>query len=217
MIILGLTGSIGMGKSTAAQHLRSRRIPIIDADALVHSLYAGPLALEIEAAFPGTTRDGPAPDQTGTTVVDRARLAGALGQDAAKFKRLEAIVHPAVRQLERELLQELARRREAVAVLEIPLLFETGADRLVDATIVVSTDAATQRHRVLARTGMTEAKFAAIVARQLPDAEKRARADFIVDTSGPVEDTVAQIDGILATMPGRAADAFALHWRDIAG
>ena len=208
MMILGLTGSIGMGKSTAAQHLRLRRIPVIDADALVHRLYAGPLAPEIEAAFPGVT---------GVGGVDRVKLASALGRDASAFARLEAIVHPAVRQAERALLQAVERRGEPLAVLEVPLLFETGADRLVDATIVVTTDAATQRARVLARPQMTDEKLTAILARQLSDAEKRSRADFVVDTTGPFEDTSAQIDDILARLPGRAALAFSRHWRDNAG
>jgi dephospho-CoA kinase len=205
MLIVGLTGSIGMGKSTAAQHLVVRQIPVIDADALVHRLYAGPLAGAIEAAFPGTTVD---------SVVDRARLSAALAAQPDSFSRLEAIVHPAVRAAERALLQALSRRGEPVAVLEIPLLFETGADGLVDLTIVVTTDAATQRTRVLARPGMTGDKLDSILARQMPDAEKRRRADFVVDTTGPVEDTRAQIDDILARLPGWPAHAFARHWSD---
>lgn len=208
MLIIGLTGSIGMGKSTAAQHLAARRIPVIDADALVHRLYAGPLAPAIEAAFPGTTVDGG---------VDRARLSVALARDKDGFARLEAIVHPAVRATERALLQALSRRGEPVAVLEIPLLFETGADGLVDLTIVVTTDAETQRERVLARPEMSGEKLDRLLARQLPDAQKRQRADFVVDTTGPVEDTRAQIDDILAQLPGWPARAFARHWSDGAG
>ncbi|MDZ4841501.1 MAG: dephospho-CoA kinase [Hyphomicrobium aestuarii] len=205
MLIVGLTGSIGMGKSTAAQHLVARRIPVIDADALVHRLYSGSLAGAIETAFPGTTVDG---------AVDRARLSAALAAQPESFARLEAIVHPAVRVAERAKLQALSRRGEPVAVLEIPLLFETGADGLVDQTIVVTTDAATQRMRVLARPGMTGDKLDSILARQMPDAEKRRRADFVVDTSGPVEDTRAQIDDILARLPGLPAHAFARHWSE---
>jgi len=205
MLIVGLTGSIGMGKSTAAQHLVARQIRVIDADALVHRLYYGPLAGAIEAAFPGTTVDG---------VVDRTRLSAALAAQPNSFGRLEAIVHPAVRAAERAMLQALSRRGEPVAVLEIPLLFETGADGLVDLTIVVTTNAATQRTRVLARPGMTGDKLDSILARQMPDAEKRRRADFVVDTTGPVEDTRAQIDDILTRLPGWPAHAFARHWSE---
>jgi dephospho-CoA kinase len=203
MLILGLTGSIGMGKSTAAKHLRARRIPVLDADAEVHRLYAGPLADRIEAAFPGSTTDG---------VVDRAKLSALVLTTPGAVAQLEAIVHPAVRAAEKSFLHAAARMGFNVAVLEVPLLFETGADRLCDATMVVSTDPATQRARILARPGMTEAKLAAILARQLPDSEKRARADFVVDTSGPIADTEAQIDDILARLPGWPAEAFASAW-----
>jgi dephospho-CoA kinase len=203
MLIAGLTGSIGMGKSGVAAHLRARRVPVFDADAEVHRLYAGALAPTIEAAFPGTTVDG---------VVDRGRLATAVLGRPEAVARLEAIVHPAVRAAERAFLHAAVQAGHRLAVLEVPLLFETGADRLVDLTIVVSTDAATQRARVLARPGMTADKLDAILARQLPDADKRARADFVVDTSGPAEDTRRQIDDILAEVPGRPERAFAAAW-----
>ncbi len=203
MLIVGLTGSIGMGKSTAANHLRARQIPVLDADAVVHGLYAGPLIPAIEAEFPGTT---------GEAGIDRQRLSAALAVVPDGFKRLEKIVHPAVREAERAFLRAARARNLPMAVLEIPLLFETGADRLVDATIVVSTDPVTQRSRVLARPTMTADKLDAILARQLPDAEKRRCADFVVDTSGPVADTQAQIDDILSQLPGRPANAYRQHW-----
>jgi len=198
MLILGLTGSIGMGKSGAASWLRSKGIGVFDADARVHELYAGKAVPLIEAAFPGTTVGG---------IVDRARLSAALGGSDAAFKRLEAIIHPLVRAEETAFLNEEAAKGAAFAVLEIPLLFETGADKLVDVVIVVSTDVETQRARVMARPGMTAAKFETILARQLSDAEKRRRADFVVDTSGPVTDTQRQIDQILEVLAGRTGTA----------
>jgi dephospho-CoA kinase len=203
MLIIGLTGSIGMGKSTASKHLSACGIGVFDADAHVHKLYSGAAVPLIEAAFPGTTANG---------TVDRARLAAALGASPEAFAKLEAIVHPLVRDAERAFLHAEHSRGARVAVLEIPLLFETKADALVDLTMVLSTDPATQRARVLARPGMTPARLDAIVARQMPDAEKRRRADFIVDTSGPVTDTQAQIDNILAGLNERGAVAYARHW-----
>jgi dephospho-CoA kinase len=203
MLIVGLTGSIGMGKSTAAAHLRRRGIAVIDADAEVHALYRGAAVEPIERAFPGTTADG---------VVDRARLSAALLADPAGFKRLEAIVHPLVQTAERRLLAEEAHRGAAIAVLEIPLLFETGGDARVDVTIVVSAPADVQRARVLARPGMTAAKLDQILARQMPDAEKRRRADFVVDTGGTMAEAEAAIDAILALLRGRTGEAYARHW-----
>lgn len=202
MLIIGLTGSIGMGKSTAAAHLRARGIAVFDADAEVHRLYAGAAVAPIEAAFPGTTANG---------TVDRMALSTALGGSAEAFATLEAIVHPLVREAERAFLHRQHGKRARFAVLEIPLLFETGGDRLVDSVVVLTTDAATQRARVLARPGMTEARLTALLERQMSDAEKRARADFVVDTSGPVADTRAQIDQVLETLldaPGKAFEAF---------
>lgn len=203
MLIVGLTGSIGMGKSTAAKHLRARHIPVLDADAVVHRLYEGPLANIIEAEFPGVTVGGR---------VDRARLSSVLATKPGGFARLEGIVHPAVRHVERAFLKSVKERGAPVAVLEIPLLFETGADALVDVKIVVSATAEAQRERVLDRPGMSDAKLQTILSRQLPDAEKKARADFVVDTTGPVEDTQAQIDQILAELPGRPESAFDRCW-----
>jgi len=179
MKVLGLTGGIGMGKSTAAATFRRLRIPVFDADAAVHRLQGpgGAAVRPIEAAFPGTTREGP-----GGRQVDREALrARALG-DPAALKRLERIVHPLVRGAEGAFLAAARRRGERIAVLDIPLLLETGGEARVDAVVVVSAPAAIQRARVLRRGGMTEARFAAILARQMPDAEKRRKADHVVPT-----------------------------------
>ena len=203
MLILGLTGSIGMGKSTAAEYLRSKGIGVFDADGEVHKLYAGFAVPLIEAAFPGTTANG---------AVNRAALSAALGSSAEKFHRLEALVHPLVRAAERAFLHAEHARHAKLAVLDIPLLFETGASTLVDVTLVVSTDAATQRARVLARPGMTAAKLDAMASRQMSDADKRARADFIVDTGGLITDTQAQIDAVLSQLDGRPETAFGRDW-----
>jgi dephospho-CoA kinase len=203
MLIIGLTGSIGMGKSTAAAYLRRRGIAVIDADAEVHKLYSGAAVEPIERAFPGTTANG---------AVDRGKLSAALMADPAGFKRLEAIVHPLVQAAERALLQAEHARGAAMAVLEIPLLFETGGDARCDATIVVSAPADVQRARVLARPGMTAEKLDAILARQLADAEKRRRADFVVDTGTTIADAERQLDTIVASLKGRTGTAFRAHW-----
>ncbi len=204
MLIIGLTGSIGMGKSTAAAQFRARGIAVFDADAAVHGLYDGPLAAAINAAFPGTAIAGK---------VDRAKLSGALVAAPQRFKELEAIVHPRVRALEQAFLQAEFARGAKAAVLEIPLLFESGADTAVDATVVVSAPSETQRARVLARPGMTAEKLDALLSRQLPDAEKRRRADFVVDTNGPVQSCHAQVDAIVSKLAGRDGAAFAQVWR----
>ena len=203
MLIIGLTGSIGMGKSTAATHFKALGIGVFDADAAVHTLYAGRAVSLIEAAFPGTTNEGG---------VDRAKLAAVLGSSGDQFKRLEALIHPLVRQAEREFLLVEHELRATFAVLEVPLLFETGGHKRVDAAVVLSTDVVTQRARVMARAGMTVAKFEALLARQMSDADKRAKADFVVDTTGPVTDTQAQINQVLTQLAGRAATAFHRHW-----
>jgi dephospho-CoA kinase len=203
MLVIGLTGSAGMGKSTVAAHFRSRGIPVLDADAEVHRLYEGAAVPLIEAAFPGTTAGGK---------VDRAKLSAALLQDAGEFKRLEAIVHPLVKAAERAFLQRSFADRAAMAVLEIPLLFETGGEGRVDVTIVVSAPASVQRERMLARPGMTAEKLDALLARQLPDAEKRARADFVVDTGHTIPETLAQTDRIIETLQGRQGTAYSRCW-----
>jgi dephospho-CoA kinase len=173
MIVAGLTGSIGMGKSTAVALLRRLAVPVFDADASVHRLLepGGRALADVEAAFPGTT--GPAG-------ADRRELGRRVFGDNAALKRLESILHPMVREEERQFLRRLAARRAPLAVLDIPLLFETGGEKRCDAVIVVSAPAPLQRARVLARPGMTAERFAAIRAKQMSDAEKRRRADFVV-------------------------------------
>lgn len=205
MLVVGLTGSIGMGKSTAAARFRARGISVFDADAEVHRLYAGPMASEIERAFPGSLSDG---------VVDRAKLSEHLLAAPHRFKALEAIVHPHVHDAERRFLQEEFRNGASMAVLEVPLFFEAGRDEHVDAIVVVTASPEVQRRRVLARSGMTDAKFEAVVARQLPEAEKQARADFVVDTSGSVENCHSQIDVIIAKLMPLSATAYEQFWRD---
>ncbi|MGA2124526.1 MAG: dephospho-CoA kinase [Xanthobacteraceae bacterium] len=197
MLVLGLTGSIGMGKSTTARFFADAGVPVHDADAAVHRLYEAEAVAPIEAAFPGTTVAGK---------VDRPKLAARVLADPAAIQRLEAIVHPLVRESAARFLTAAAARCAGVAVLDIPLLFETGAESQVDAVVVVSAGPDIQRQRVLARPDMTAAKLDAILARQMPDAEKRRRAHFIVDSSRDFDSARAQVHGILravAAMPGR--------------
>jgi dephospho-CoA kinase len=197
MFVLGLTGSLGMGKSTTAHFFAEEGVPVHDADAVVHRLYDGEAAAAIEAAFPGTTRAGK---------VDREKLAARVLGDTGALKRLEAIVHPLVQEAERRLLAEAEARGEKVAVLDIPLLFETGGEERVDAVVVVSAPADVQRSRALERPGMTVDKLDAILAKQMPDDEKRRRADFVVDTSLGFEAARAEVRAILdavARMPKR--------------
>ena len=193
MIVLGLTGSIGMGKSTTAEMFAEAGCYAWNADAAVHRLYApgGAAVQKVAEAFPGVVVDG---------AVDRDRLAAALGADAAAFRRLEAIVHPLVAADRAEALTAAADRGVKVAVLDIPLLFEVGADRLVDAVVVVTADPEIQAARVLARPGMTRDRFEAILARQAPDPEKRARADFVVDTGRGLEAARAEVERIVRTV-----------------
>jgi len=191
MITLALTGSIGMGKSTVASMFVEAGVPLFDADACVHALqgHKGRLVPVIEARFPGSTRDG---------AVDRAALSARVIGNPSKLAALEAIVHPAVRD---ERARFIADHADAPALLfDIPLLFETGGEAAFDKVIVVSAPAALQRERVLTRAGMTEAKLESILARQLPDADKRARADFVIDTSGSLDETRAQVVKILACL-----------------
>jgi dephospho-CoA kinase len=197
MFILGLTGSVGMGKSTTAKMFAEEGVPVHDADAVVHRLYEAEAVPLIEATFPGTTAGGK---------VDRDRLATQVLGDDAAIKRLESIVHPLVGNARDRFLADAERNGEAVAVLDIPLLFETGGDTRCDAVVVVSAPPDVQRSRSFERPGMTDQKFAAILAKQLPDAEKRARADFVVDTSKGFDAARAQVRDILArvaTMPKR--------------
>lgn len=197
MFVLGLTGSLGMGKSTTARFFAEEGVPLHDADAAVHRLYEGEATALMEAAFPGTTSGGR---------VDRDKLAKKVLGDSAAIKRLETIIHPLVGRAEAQFLDEAARKDAAVVVLDIPLLFETGADRRCDAVVVVSAPADVQRARAFERPGMTEEKFQAILAKQMPDAEKRARADFVVDTSKGLDAArvqVREILGRIARMPNR--------------
>jgi dephospho-CoA kinase len=191
MIVLGLTGSIGMGKSATADMFREAGVPVCDSDALVHALYAGAAAPLVEQAFPGTAIGG---------VVDRARLSAAVLKDDAAMKRLEAIIHPLVREAQEAFLAHARRAGHTLAVLDIPLLFETGAEGRVDRILVVTAPGDVQRARVLARPGMTEDKFAAILARQLPDAEKRARAHHVIDTSDGFEAARAAVRSLIAQL-----------------
>jgi dephospho-CoA kinase len=197
MFILGLTGSIGMGKSTTASFFAEAGVPVHDSDAVVHLLYEGEAVAPVEAAFPGVAVDGK---------IDRAKLAAQLIGKPDAIKRLEAIVHPLVRAVAQRFTQEQAAKGTRVILLDIPLLFETGAEKNVDAIVVVSSPPDVQRARVLARPGMTAEKFDALLKRQMPDAEKRARAHFVVDTSRSFDSARAQVHGILraiASSPGR--------------
>lgn len=197
MFVIGLTGSVGMGKTTTARMFAERGVPVHDSDAAVHLLYSGALVPEIEAAFPGTTADGR---------VDRSKLAAKVLGNPDALKRLEAIVHPQVREAERRFLASATADGATAVVLDIPLLFETGGETRVDAVVVVTAPAEMQHGRVLERPGMTLEKFEAILAKQMPDAEKRRRADFIVDTGQGLDHARKQVDEILravATMPQR--------------
>jgi dephospho-CoA kinase len=193
MLVLGLTGSLGMGKSTTADFFAQEGVPVYSADAAVHRLYAGEAAALIEAAFPGTVVDG---------VVDRGRLARRVLGDADALGRLESIVHPLVRREEERFLSDAEAAGAAVAVLDIPLLFETGGERRCDAVVVVSAPPEVQRSRAMQREGMTEEKFQAIVAKQIPDSEKRRRADFVVDSSHGFDSARAQVRAILQKVVG---------------
>lgn len=189
MFVLGLTGSIGMGKSTTARLFAEEGVPVHDADAAVHALYEGEAVAPVEAAFPGTTREGR---------VDRALLAQAVVGKPDAMKRLEAIVHPLVAQARDRFLAEARATGAPVVVLDIPLLFETGGDALVDGVVVVSAAPEIQRQRVLERPGMSVEKFEALLAKQTPDAEKRRRADYIVDSGHGIEQARLQVRDILA-------------------
>ena len=194
MLVIGLTGSIGMGKSTAAGQFAKRGVPVFDADAEVHRLYAGKAVPAISRAFPNAIRENR---------VDRALLAQEVAGAPEKLRELEEIVHPLVAEAEIAFLQQAQKDGAEFAVLEIPLLFEVGADRRVDVTVVISAPAHIQRERALARPGMNAAKLEALLSRQMPDAEKRARADFVVDSSVSLDDMQNQIDKILDSLRGR--------------
>ncbi|MCV3239202.1 dephospho-CoA kinase [Mesorhizobium sp. ZC-5] len=195
MIVLGLTGSIGMGKSTTAKMFVEAGVPVHDSDAAVHRLYAGAATPLVEAAFPGTTVDG---------AVDRARLSSTVLGNPSAIKRLEQIVHPLVRADANAFVEDNRGRGSPLVVLDIPLLFETGGRNRVDKVVVVTAPADTQRARVLARPGMTAAKFAAILANQVPDAEKRRQADFIIDTGKGMAVARREVRRIIDTLTSKA-------------
>jgi dephospho-CoA kinase len=191
MVILGLTGSIGMGKSTTARLFADEGVPVHDADAAVHRLYEGEAAPLIEAAFPGTTRNGR---------VDRPMLASRVFGDPVALRTLEGIVHPLVHKSEKVFLEECRKGGAKVVLLDIPLLFETGAESRVHKVIVVTAPSDMQRLRVFERPGMTEEKFKAVLTQQMPDAEKRRRADFVVDSGRGLEHARGQVRDILAAV-----------------
>src|SRR6516225_8622083 len=199
MLVLGLTGSIGMGKSTTAKLFAEAGVPVYDADATVHQLYEGEAAPAIEAAFPGTTENAK---------VDRAKLSARVVHDPAAMRQLEAIVHPMLGSSRQKFFADAEASGAPVVVVDVPLLFETGGESRVDAVVVVTTSPELQRERVLARGTMDEDKLNSILARQMPDTEKRKRADFIVDTSYGLDPERVRIRDILdqaVKMPRRRA------------
>lgn len=196
MMVIGLTGSVGMGKSATAKMFAEAGVPVHDADATVHRLYAGEAVAAIEQAFPGVTQFGK---------IDRDRLAQRVINDSAALRRLEAIVHPLVRRDEERFLADARAQGARFALLDIPLLYETGGDKRVDVVVVVSAPFDMQRTRVLSRPGMTEERFATVLAKQLPDEEKRRRADFVVDTSQGFDSARTQVRGILHALEQRVA------------
>jgi dephospho-CoA kinase len=193
-LVIGLTGSIGMGKSATADLFRAEGVPVYDSDRAVHEIYRGPAAARIEEMFPGTTSDG---------IVDRARLAARVLGDPEALRRLEALVHPLVAAERDEFLETCRRAVERIVVFDIPLLFEIGAEKDVDAVVVASAPAEIQRARVLARPGMTEEKFAYLHSRQMPDEEKRAKAHFVVVTDKGLEHAFDQVKMIVANLRDR--------------
>jgi dephospho-CoA kinase len=195
MIIVGLTGSIGMGKSTTAALFADEGVPVNDADRVVHELYRLEAVAPIARLFPDAIVNG---------IVDRARLSENLAKNPAKFKELEAIVHPLVRDKERAFLDQQSALGHALVLLDIPLLFETGGEKRVDRIVVVSCEPELQRERVLARPRMTEEKFQLILSRQVPDAQKRARADYIIDTGHGIDSARAQVKTIVTELREQA-------------
>jgi dephospho-CoA kinase len=196
MLKIGLTGSIGMGKSTTAKLFAEAGLPVNDADAVVHDLYNGEAAPLVDAAFPGSMKDG---------TVDRRELARQLGLQPDDFTKLEQIVHPLVRKQEAAFIAREGQRGSSMIVLDIPLLFETGAEARVDVTVVVSCDPQIQHQRVLARPGMTEEKFNMIMSRQTPDEKKRLKADYVIDTGHGIDLARARVADIIADLKQRMA------------
>jgi len=195
MLVLGVTGSLGMGKSTVASMFAEKGVATFNADETVHALYRSAAAPLVEKAFPGTLVDG---------VIDREELGQRVLGDAAALEKLEAIVHPLVREEETKFRAEAARAGRRVIILDIPLLFETGGEGRVDAVVLVTTRPEIQKERVLGRPGMSEERFAAILRNQMPDEEKRKRAHFIVDTNGSLDDTRRAVADVLRAVAGMA-------------
>jgi dephospho-CoA kinase len=189
--VIGLTGSIASGKSATAAIFARRGVPVHDADAAVHRLYRGEAVAAVEAAFPGVTKEG---------AVDRARLAERVVGDEAALARLEAIVHPLVRESENAFLAREQAKGSRLALIDVPLLFETGEAERADVIVVTSVDAETQRRRVLARPGMTEPRLAAILRRQMPDSEKRRRAHFVIDSGLGIDTAAREVVAVLAAL-----------------
>ena len=200
MFVLGLTGSIAMGKSTTAEMFRAAGVAVHDSDATVHELYRGAAAPLVEVAFPGTVRDG---------MVDRAALAAQVLNNSDAMKRLEAIVHPLVRASRQDFIAAARKRGDRLVVVDIPLLFETGAEAEVDAVLLVTAPETVQKQRLTARPGMTPEKLAAIIDKQMPDREKRRRADFLIDTAGTYAETERQVQELLRKILGAAVGAVA--------
>lgn len=194
MIVLGLTGSIGTGKSTTAAMFRDLGVPVHDADATVHDLYRAEAVAPVAALFPEALENG---------VIDRKALSAVLARSPERFGELEAVIHPLVRARETAFLDAERRNGAPLVLLDIPLLYETGGEKRVDKVVVVTCDPQTQRERVLARPGMTEEKFQLILSRQMPDAEKRRRADFIIDTGRGLEAAREQVEEIIARLTER--------------
>lgn len=194
MLVVGLTGGIGMGKSAVAQRFAEHGIPVFNADLCVHQLYEGAAVAPLEAAFPGVTREGR---------VDRTLLSKTIAGSPERLHQLERIVHPLVVEAELDFLRVQEKNGARLAVLEIPLLFETGADARVDVTVVVSAPQDVQRTRVLARPGMTVDKLEHLLARQLPDGERRARADFVVDSGTSLEHMRIEIDRLIESLKSK--------------
>jgi dephospho-CoA kinase len=188
MIVLGLTGSIGTGKSTTATMFQDLGVPVHDADATVHDLYRKEAVAPMAERFPEALKDG---------VIDRKALSAALAQAPERFRELEAIIHPLVRAREKAFLDAERRNGSPLVLLDIPLLYETGGEKRVDKVVVVTCDPETQRQRVLARPGMTAEKFELILSRQMPDAEKRRRADFLIDTGQGLEAARKQVEEVI--------------------
>jgi len=198
MIVLGLTGSAGMGKSATARMFAEEGVPVFDADATVHEIYAGDAALLVEAEFPGVTVVGK---------INRERLAAKVLNDPAALKKLEAIVHPLVRKAQQDFRAQAEKDGAPISILDIPLLFETGGDQRVDAVVVVTAPADVQRARLMERPGMTEEKMTSLLARQMPDSEKRRRADFLIDTSRGFDAARSDVRKILRQLREHGAPA----------